>query len=332
VTVVIPTLAADSSLLPDCLLSLERQTFRAFEAIVVDNSGRGAARAATREREATVIENQRNIGFGAAVNQGFRAGTAPFLAVLNDDAAAHPGWLKALMDAIERREDVGMCASQVRLSGSDRLDSAGMLVASDGSSRQRGHGESWRRYGREEEVLFASGSAALFRRRMLEEIGLFDEDFFLYCEDVDLGLRASRAGWKCLYVPGAVVEHAYSRSAGRGTPLKAYYVERNRLFVVVKNFPLPMLVAAPWRSLVRYGWHVVSMIEGRGQGSEFLGEGHGAWRLVWIVIKAHAALVPAWPKLWRRRMAIAQSARLSAREFRQLLSRHAISLRRVAEL
>ena len=88
-----------------------------------------------------------------------------------------------------------------------------------------------------EEVLLPSGSAALYRRAMLDEIGGFDDDFFLYCEDTDLGLRARWAGWKCLYVPGAVVEHHYSHSAGRASPLKAYYVERNRLFVLVKNFP-----------------------------------------------------------------------------------------------
>ena len=72
---------------------------------------------------------------------------------------------------------------------------------------------------------------------MLDEIGLFDESFFLYCEDTDLGLRARWAGWECGYVPGAVVEHRYSHSAGRASPLKAYYVERNRLYTVIKNFP-----------------------------------------------------------------------------------------------
>ena len=98
----------------------------------------------------------------------------------------------------------------------------------------------------QEEVLLPSGSAALYRRAMLDEIGGFDEDFFLYCEDTDLGLRARWAGWKCLYVPRAVVDHHYSHSAGRASPLKAYYVERNRLFVVAKNFPAANLLAAPF--------------------------------------------------------------------------------------
>ena len=162
-------------------------------------------------------------------------------------------WLAELVSALESRPDAGMCASQVRLFGEPRLDSAGMQMAGDGSSKQRGHGRLPEDFPVLEEVLMPSGSSALYRRSMLEEIGGFDDDFFLYCEDTDLGLRARWAGWKCLYVPQAVVEHHYSHSAGRASPVKAYYVERNRLFVLVKNFPGAMLLAArrssPWRDI-----------------------------------------------------------------------------------
>ena len=130
-----------------------------------------------------------------------------------------------------------MGASRVLLAGRGVLDSAGMLICADGSSKQRGHGEPPELYREVDEVLFPSGSAAIYRRQMLEDIGGFDERFFLYCEDTDLGLRARWAGWKCLYIPSAVVEHRYSHSSGGASPLKAYYVERNRLLVVMKNFP-----------------------------------------------------------------------------------------------
>ena len=243
---VIPTLAADSRLL-ECVQSLSRQTKPDFEVVIVDNSGRGLVRRNGTAPGARVIENPRNAGFGAAVNQGFRASTSPYVATLNDDAVAHPEWLAALVGALEARPDAGMCASQVRLFGEPRLDSAGMLVARDGSSKQRGHGRLPEDFPVPEEVLLPSGSAALYRRSMLEDIGGFDDAFFLYCEDTDLGLRARWAGWKCLYVPQAVVEHHYSHSAGRASPVKAYYVERNRLFVLVKNFPGRMLLAAPVR-------------------------------------------------------------------------------------
>jgi len=198
--VVIPTLAADSRLL-ECVRSLSGQTRLDFEVVIVDNSGHGVVRRNGTAPGARVIENAHNAGFGAAINQGLRASTSPYVATLNDDAVAHPDWLDALVSALESRPDAGMCASQVRLFGEPRLDSAGMLVARDGSSKQRGHGRRPEDFPVLEEVLLASGSSALYRRSMLEDSGGFDDNFFLYCEDTDLGLRARWAGWKCLYVP-----------------------------------------------------------------------------------------------------------------------------------
>ncbi len=329
ITVVVPTLAAGDDL-AECLASLERQTFSDFEVIVVDNSGRRAVGSAVKaEGRVRVIANERNVGFGAAVNQAFRQSSARYLAVLNDDATAEPRWLEALLAAIEPRRDVGMCASQVRLAGSGTLDSAGMLLCADGSSKQRGHGEPAGAYARKEEALLASGSAALYRREMLEEIGLFDESFFLYCEDTDLGLRARWAGWECLYVPEARVEHRYSQSAGRASALKAYYVERNRLFVIFKNFPLAGLALVPFYALARYFWHFVYALAGRGKAAEFGREG-SVLGLAWIVIRAHVELLARWPTVWRERRGIKR--RLTSRQFRRLIRRYAIGPRQVAAL
>jgi len=335
VTVVIPTLAADSALL-DCLRSLEAQILRDFEVVIVDNSGRRLVRARDAGESAagvlTILENERNAGFGAAINQGLRVSRTPFLATLNDDCVAHPEWLRALVAAIEPRPDAGMCASQVRLAGANRLDSAGMLLSADASSKQRGHGELPGRYSTPEEVLFPSGAAALYRRAMLEEVGGFDEDFFLYCEDTDLGLRARWAGWKCLYAPDAIVEHRYSHSAGRASRLKAYYVERNRLFVLLKNFPARALVFAPFAALARYGWHAWYLLRGRGAAAQFRTEGHAGWLLVWFALRAHLAMLASLVKLWKKRRAIRRTARISAGEFRRLLHAHSISPREVAAL
>ena len=318
--------------LGECLDALERQTLGNFEVIVVDNSGRGlvAARHPARAR-VTVIENDRNRGFGAAVNAALARSQAPYLATLNDDAVADAGWLEALVGAMESEAAIGMCASRVRLDG-ERLDSAGMLLARDGSSKQRGHERPPEEFGRYQEVLLPSASAALYRRAMLEQIGPFDEDFFLYCEDTDLGLRARWAGWKCMYVPAATVEHRYSHSAGRASPLKAYYVERNRLFVVLKNFPGRMLLEAPWAALARYFWHAVSLLEGRGAAARFRESGHAGLGLPWLVLRAHLAAAGALAGLWRKRRAIRRRARISGAEFRILAGRHSISLRKVASL
>ncbi len=332
VTVVIPSLAADSKLL-ECVLSLKRQTNRDFETVVVDNSGKGLVRRSPAGAHVTdVIENDCNVGFGRAINQAFARSRAPYLATLNDDAVARPQWLDALVKAMQARPDVGMCASQVRLFEEDQLDSAGMLICGDASSKQRGHLCPPDRFPVQEETLFPSGSAALYRREMLEQIGLFDEEFFLYCEDTDLGLRARWAGWRCLYVPEAVVEHHYSHSAGPASQLKAYYVERNRLFALVKNFPRGMLAAAQLVSAARYGWHLWYMLGGRGAAARFRLEGNGGWRMLWFVLRAHAALLGHARSLWRKRRAIRRTARVSPAVYRRTLRAHSISARRIAEL
>jgi GT2 family glycosyltransferase len=331
VLVAIPTLTADSRL-RECVECLDRQTLRDFEVVIVDNSGQGLVRRSGAASCARVIENAGNVGFGAAINQAFRGSQAPYLATLNDDAAAHPGWLDALVRAIENRPDVGMCASAVRLYGDDRLDSAGMLMAGDGSSKQRGHGMPVRDFPLLDEALFPSASAALYRRFMMEELGGFDDRFFLYCEDTDLGLRARWNGWKCLYVPEAVVEHRYSHSAGRASPVKAYYVERNRLFVTAKSFPAGMLLASPFVALVRYFWHLWYLLRGRGSAARFRDEGNAGPRMAWYVIKAHAALLAHAGRLWRQRRRIRAGARITPAAFRRLLRTHSISARSVARL
>jgi GT2 family glycosyltransferase len=225
-----------------------------------------------------------------------------------------------------------MCACRVRFFGEDRLDSAGMLVAGDGSSKQRGHDRPSSDFPVAEEGLFPSGSAALFRRSMLEEIGGFDPAFFLYCEDTDLGLRARWAGWKCLYTPQAVVQHHYSHSAGRASALKAYYVERNRLFVLAKNFPLAMALRAPFVTLARYFWHAVYLAAGKGSAARFRADGNAGPKMLWFILKAHLAVLPAAPRLWRQRKQIRARAKITPAVFRHLMASYAISARRIAAL
>ena len=297
---------------------------------MVDNSGSGRARA-TGER-VRILVNERNVGFGTAINQAIHDSEAPYIAVLNDDAIPHPEWLAALVQAAEARPKAGMFASQVRLAGTDRLDSAGMLIARDGSSKQRGHGEAPAKFAADSDTLFPTGSAALYRRKMLDEIGLFDERFFLYCEDTDLGLRARWAGWEAEYVAGAVVDHAYSKSAGRASALKAYYVERNRLYTVVKNFPFSMLARVKFYAFARYYWHLLYMITRTGKAAEFRESGHPPWLLPFLVLRAHASAMVRLPYLLRERRRILKTRRLSSKEFRRLLAAHSIPVRKVAEL
>jgi GT2 family glycosyltransferase len=329
-TVVIPTLVAGETL-AECLDSLSRQTQHDFNVVVVDNSGKGLVKKA-RYAGITIIEMNHNVGFGAAINVAVAATTSPYVATLNDDAIAHPDWLARLVAAMERDAAVGSCASQVRLYGEQLLDSAGMLMCADGSSKQRGHLRPPSEFSRSGPALMPSGSAALYRRKMLEETGGFDGGFFLYCEDTDLGLRAVRAGWACQYVAEAIVDHRYSHSAGRVSPLKAYYVERNRIAVAIKNFPARLLLFTPLVALVRYFWHLASLMKGQGSAAKFHQAGNGGLSLAWFVVKAHFAALSQLPRLWSKRSQIASSARISDASFLAQLRQYSISARRVAEL
>jgi len=328
VTVIIPTLAIGDAL-AYCLSSLELQTFDLFEVVVVDNSGGHAPVFGRRTR---VIANPGNAGFAGAVNQGIRSSNAAYVATLNDDTVADRRWLETLIACAELHPQAGMFACEVRLAGTMLLDSAGMLIAADGSSKQRGHEQPAIDFADASEVLFPSGSAALYRRSMLDQIGFFDESFFLYCEDTDLGLRARWAGWGCRYVPGAVVEHHYSHSAGRASPLKAYYVERNRLYTVLKNFPIRLLWRVPFASASRYLWYLAAMAAGQGKAAEFRRSGYSAVLLPIFVLRAHAATLGRLPRLLAERRRIKSSRRIRTNEFIAQIERHAIGVRQVAWL
>ena len=339
VTVVVPTLHAGPQLVR-CLAALRAQSLAGCEIVVVDNSGSGAADA-VEAGDVQLIRNPRNLGFGQAVNQAGQASDTAFIAVLNDDAYPYPDWLSSLVKACEARPDVGMCASQIRLSTQpDHLDSAGLAIYGDGTTKQRGHGQAADGFLDEEEVLLPSGCAALYRRSMLDEVrlgevgldevGWFDKDYFLYGEDADLGLRARLAGWTCLYVPGAVVEHDYSRSAGRASRLKAYYVERNRLYTVLKVFPAGRLPLVPVYSSWRYLCHLWSVISGHGLASEFQRDGESWWRLVIIVASAYASAFKSLPDLLKKRRLIRRQRKLTGGEFRRLCRRYWASATEVA--
>ena len=128
------------------------------------------------------------------------------------------------------------------------------------------------------------------------------------------------------------MEHRYSHSAGRASPLKAYYVERNRLYAIVKNFPARMLWPAPFASAARYFWHVAALMAGRGKGAEYRQAGHSSALLPWVVIRANIAALFGLPALLAARRRIHATQRITSTEFRALLQRHSITVRQVAAL
>jgi len=328
-SVVIPTLYGGDSL-RRCVQALEAQTLTAFEIVIVDNSGRGAAREAAQSSRVRLIENAQNLGFGEAINQGAAHSAADYICTLNDDAYPQPGWLAALVDAADSDPTVGACASLILLEGQNgAVDSAGLGIYSDGTAKQLGRGSAPQDYPAARNALMPSGCAALYRRSMLEQIGGFDGEYFLYGEDSDVGLRARLAGWKCILEPRAVVAHDYSGSAGRASRLKAFYVERNRLFTILKLFPMAWWPAMPFYGFRRYWAHWRAASRDSGLAGEF-GQRESPWQLVLIVLQAHLAALAALPRLWSLRRQFRRHKKLTNSQFRSLLSQHFITAREIA--
>lgn len=236
---------------------MERQTFRDFEVIVVDNGSIDGSVEFVEENypDIRVIRLERNKGFSVAVNIGIREAKGEYVALLNNDTEAHPRWLEELVKALDRYHEAGFCASKM-INFYDRslIDRAGDCFTIYGLALKRGVDEhDGPEFNREEYVFGACAGAAIYRRSLFEDIGFFDEDFFAYLEDVDLSFRAQLYGYKCLYVPSAVVYHmAGVTSRTFQTRWKRLGVNiKNNLFVVIKNMPgrlilkyFPLIISA----------------------------------------------------------------------------------------
>jgi GT2 family glycosyltransferase len=317
-------------LLHACLSSLGRQRDASFETIVVDNgSSDGSAEMAESEFGACVIRNRENRGFCAANNQGIAAARGEFIALLNNDAEAEPEWLAALERACASHPEVGMAASKVLVwEDPARIDKAGHLIFPDGQNRGRGTGAlDQGQYDREEEVLWPDGCAAMYRKKMLDEIGGFDEDFFAYGDDAELGLRARIAGWRCVYTPRAVVRHHRGSTLGRDSGWRLKLIERNRVLLAVKLFPWSLLVLNPFYYALRLAAGFLMARRGEGDTAHFPGIG-GMLRIARALMAGDLDAMRLTPRMLRKRAEIRRA--LSAGEVRRLILSHRLGWKDVA--
>ncbi|MBN8639554.1 MAG: glycosyltransferase family 2 protein [Anaerolineae bacterium] len=296
--------------LPVCLEALRQQTHPALEVLIVDNaSSDGSQDLIQREYPwVKLIELPTNTGFTGACNTGMRAATGEIVALLNNDTEVDPGWAAAVIDAFARHPEVGSVASKMLLfEKRDHIHTTGDFFTTDGRAGNRGV---WQKdegqFDREEYVFSACGGSSAYRRVMLDQIGLLDDDFFFSGEDVDLGWRVNLSGWRCLYTPAAIVYHHLSATGGGVTA--SYYDGRNLIFILVKNLP-----GALWR---KYGGRIL-----RAQARQ-------AWAAIraWRGQAARAKLrgmiagIIGLPRMLRKRRSVQALCRVSAAEIDALLT------------
>jgi GT2 family glycosyltransferase len=312
-------------MLLDALSSLFAQTWPSLEIILVDNASTdGSAEQAKRTFgcRLTIVQNARNEGFAGGNNAGFRAASGEWMFLLNSDAVCDPDTIAELMRFAADKPDTGQLACRiVQMDQPHIFDSTGLLLYPDGIARTRGWQEKdIGQYDRAEEVLAPHGCACALRKAMLDRVGDFDEDFFCYFEDLDLGVRGQLAGWKCWYVPGARVRHRKSSTAGNYSVFKAYHVERNRYFCLWKWMPRFLLFVSPLFTLNRYAMQGYAAYTHQGLSSDFVKE-YSLMRLAVLLVQARIAALYRLPRMLRKRRRIREARTISTREWYDLISR-----------
>jgi GT2 family glycosyltransferase len=240
-SVIIPNLNG-VKFLPTCLDALAQQSYPTVEVIVVDNASQDGSQELIGKNypDVKLVELAENRGFTGACNAGIVAANGALIALLNNDTEADSRWAESVVDAFARHPEAGIVASKMLLFDQrDHIHTAGDFFTVDGRAGNRGVWQTDKgQFDREEYVFSACGGSSAYRKTMLQEIGILDDDFFFSLEDIDLAWRAQLTGWRCLYTPQAIVYHHLSATGGGVTA--SYYDGRNLIFTLVKNYPIEL--------------------------------------------------------------------------------------------
>ena len=298
-------------MLTRCLNALERQTFRDFRTILVDNaSSDGSANGIeTQFSNVTVLRSDRNLGFAAGNNLGLvHAQNCPWVALLNPDAFAEPKWLENFMRASEGQPEYGFFGCLMRdANSSENLDGTGDVYHVSGLCWRRDRGVTESKATMEAGEIFGPcAAAALYRRDILEEVGGFDERFFCYLEDIDLAFRLRLRGYRCWYVPEAVVHHVGSGITGKQSDFSVYHGHRNMVWTFFKSMPAVLL----WLYLPL---HLIANLAGVAKHAT-----QGRFR---VVLRAKLDALKGLPAMFDARGANQRARRVDAWSLRKSMAR-----------
>ncbi len=266
--VVIPNWNGIDSIAP-CLESLQKQTLKA-QIIVVDNGSTDDSVELIKQQfpGVTLLELSRNLGFAGGVNIGINYGlekNIEYIGLFNNDAVADKSWLKHLVSELDKNNRVGIATGKLLDADRKHIDSTGDLYTTWGLPYPRGRGEPVSdKYDSDTEIFAASGGASLYRAEMFRQVGLFDQDFFAYYEDIDLSFRAQLAGWKVAYIPNALAFHQIGATSGKLKGFVTYQTIKNLPWLMWKDVPGPLLPTILARFSIAYLSFVIRAL-GRGQ-------------------------------------------------------------------
>lgn len=272
VSVIIPNFNG-LAYLEGVLSSLERQSMKNFEVILVDNGSTDGSCAfvASQYSWVHIIELSENFGFSRAVNEGIRAARAPYVLLLNNDTEVEPDFLKEMVEGIQRHKKAFSCqAKMIQFHDRDKMDDGGNYYCALGWAFAEGKGKAAEHYDKEKKIFSSCAGAAIYRKKIFEKIGYFDDEHFAYLEDLDVGYRARIYGYENWYIPGAVVYHVGSGTSGsRYNQFKIRYSSRNNIYMIYKNMPLLQIILNLPFLLVGFGMKILFFCL-KGYGREYL--------------------------------------------------------------
>lgn len=241
ISVIIPNYNGEK-IIDGCIQSLLQQEYKDFNIIVVDNNSTDDSVKIIEEKypSITLIKNNENLGFAAAVNIGIKASKSDFVALLNNDTEVDTKWLGNLYSVVSKDDKIFSASSKmIRFYERDIIDDAGDQYNLLGWAYKRGDGASVDKFNKNKVVFSTCAGAGLYRRKVFEEIGYFDENFFAYLEDIDVSFRGNIHGYKNVYVNDAIVYHMVSATSGsRHNEFKVKLASRNSIYLIRKNMPL----------------------------------------------------------------------------------------------
>lgn len=309
VTVVIPNWNG-RQWLEVVLPSLAKQRFKGFRTVVVDNGSSDGSVEYMHQHwpDVEVILLAKNIGFAPAVNKGIEVADTPYVALLNNDIELDPAWLKELVAAAEKHPEAGSVASKLLdFKDRTRFESAGIDFSWYATPVKRGDNKPDEGQFDEPMWIFAAiAGAALYRRQALEDVGLFDNDFFAYHEESDWSFRAQLRGWKCWYEPSAVAYHVGGATSGRITNFALYLTNRNLVWLVLKNYPAGALIRHSPKLAFSFAKTLWGAVKGRWIGT---------------LLKAWGAALLKTPKMIGRRRQIQAGRKVSIETLNQVIGK-----------